>query len=366
MRFTHLAVVASTLLQVASCSLDPDGERNSAALLAGSVPEGCTGPVLGAVSPIRVGCSPVAQNLVPPSVTACSPVTISAVLLTIENGTPVIKPLGDYVLPAGVSSGIVRWTATDADGNSSFADAIIDASTYSLMAAQSLALRDRTQVLDGQGLPAPVSSVGALSVGVEARVGSINSLGGVTLQDRAHVFGYITTSESVSKQNQVTIDGPVAEHVSPTFGPAPSVAGVGQVPSTWSGIDPDQTITLAAGTHDNVRVSSRATLRLAAGRHVFASLSIEPQANVVPGDGLAEIVVVGDFTLHGSIVPAPGSWLRLTLLGSGTYTFETNFTGSVIAPNATLALGAGQQLSFVGSYYARNIEVRPDVVVRCR
>lgn len=366
MRFTRLALVASTLLG-AACSQEPQGEQSQTALATITLPDGCAGPVLGAVSPIAVGCTPVEQTLVPPTVAACSPVTLSAVLLTIENGTPAVKTLVDNVLPADVSSGIVRWTATDAAGNSTFADAVIDGDTaFAVMAGQSLALRDRSQVLDGAGRPAPVSSTGSVCVGVQARVGDIDSLGSVTLQDRAHVFGHITTSRTVSKQNLVTVDGAIVERGSPNLVPAPLVTGAGSVPSTWSSIEADRSVTLAAGTHDNVHVLSRATLRLAAGRHVFASLSIEPQAKLVPDDGLADIVVVGDFSLRGAIASAAGSWVQLTLLGNGTYTFETNFTGTVIAPNASLALGAGRQLSFVGSYYARNIEVRPDVTVRCR
>lgn len=366
MRFTRLALVASTFLGAASCSQDP-AEQTSAALISANLSESCAGPVLGAVSPIVVGCSPVDQTLTPPSVTACSPVTITAVLLTIENGTPVVKPLVDNVLPADVSSGIVRWTATDAAGNSAFADAVIDgSSSFSVMATQSLVLRDRVQVLDGAGVPTSVSSAGCVSVGVQAQVGNIDSAGGVRLQDRAHVFGHITTAGTLSKQNLATIDGPVVEHGSPILGATPSVPSVGALPSTWSSVEPDQTVTLAAGTHDNVRVSSRATLRLAPGLHVFASLSIDPHAQIVADEGAANIVVAGDFSLHGSIAPAAGSWVQLTLLGTGTYIFETNFTGTVIAPNATLVLGAGHQLSFVGSYYARDVEIRPDVVVRCR
>ncbi len=49
--------------------------------------------------------------------------------------------------------------------------------------------------------------------------------------------------------------------------------------------------------------------------------------------------------------------------GTNAVVLEANFYGLLIAPEATVRLGVGQQLSFVGQYFAKELEVRPGVEV---
>ena len=340
-----------------SCS-----DAYASASCAGTVTvEDVTPPTIEALAAIQVDCASAATVLTQPVVSDCSDVTLTAELVSGGQTTA----LSSLNLPAGTNSGFVRWTATDAFGNSTSVEQSIVVGGAALWANNQLQLRDRSSLLgaDGNAGTAYSSGDGGVQVGVQALVGDIVSVGNVFLQDRANVQGDISTSASVQQQNQVFVGGSISQTTSLNLPALPQIPAVGAVPNTWTSIEPGQSLQLAPGAHGNVSVKTGSTLILEEGQQVFASLSLEPGAVVrLLGSSPFDIVVVGNFQARGTF---EGATPKLILLSNGYITFETSFSGSVVAPEASLAFGAGQQLTFSGSYYAKNIEVRPDVTVRC-
>jgi len=62
-----------------------------------------------------------------------------------------------------------------------------------------------------------------------------------------------------------------------------------------------------------------------------------------------------------------GGQLQAITLGfaGATLTMEAPFNGTLIAPNANVAFGAGSGLAFSGSFFGRTLEVRPQSTLIC-
>ena len=57
---------------------------------------------------------------------------------------------------------------------------------------------------------------------------------------------------------------------------------------------------------------------------------------------------------------------RITLGFAGTtLSMLATFNGTLIAPNATVFFGTDTSLTFIGSFFARVLEVRPDTNLVC-
>jgi len=52
--------------------------------------------------------------------------------------------------------------------------------------------------------------------------------------------------------------------------------------------------------------------------------------------------------------------LFLGFLGAGSVVVESNFKGTIYAPNASLILGSDTSRTYQGEVTAKNIELRPD------
>ena len=94
---------------------------------------------------------------------------------------------------------------------------------------------------------------------------------------------------------------------------------------------------LAPGSYGDVSVKSRATLRLSPGTFFVNSFSIEPQATVVTDGGPVFLYIATSMNFKGAI--SAGVFDRnflVGVVGSGTVFLETPFTGTIVAPNATI------------------------------
>jgi cysteine-rich repeat protein len=238
------------------------------------------------------------------------------------------------------------------------------AAAVGLYATSSLALADRARVLDVAGDPGPVVNLGGpVSLGVEAKTGDVVSGGGVILADRAEVLGSILASGSVQTGNDTVILGPIAEGQSiaaPTLDDFafPVSPGDDDVIVPADGFEQ-----LPAGDYAALHVHPRAVLSLVAGVYKIASLILEPESALSLDTTLGSVTlhVTGDVILRG-VVPSSDAFL-LVHHGNGHVSLEAAFDGTVISPNGTISLRT-QGSPFAGSFFAKHIEVQPDVVVQ--
>ncbi len=295
--------------------------------------------------------------------------TISGVVVS-SNGVPLSPPVaiagnGEVALAVGVH--VVEWTVED-DTVSQVAQQTIQV-LPGLAAEGRFDARDRARVLTGTGAFAAVANLGSTSteLGVQAHLGDVVSVASVLLRDGTTVHGSLTTAGALTRQNQTTVTGTIQEQAELALGNLanppvdfPSDMGPGLT------LETDATQGLPPGTYGPVHVQSRASLVLAAGDYVLESLSVEPDATIVVASG-TRLFVRDALTYRGRFVDDAGvvTPTFLAYYGTSSVTLEREFRGKLFAESASLALGAGQRLSFAGQFFAKDIEVRPDVTVTC-
>jgi hypothetical protein len=266
--------------------------------------------------------------------------------------------------PPGAS--IVHWTATDRLGRTARADQLVEEQP-TLLATRSLLLRDRSAILSAVGIPSVINlgaSV-ATDLGVEARAGFVFSNADVILRDRSVVRGDVTTPGLIQRGNAVQVLGslrprtPINAGSFPDLTIAPFVAGAIDV-----ALEPGVSASRAPGAYRNVIVKSRAVLTLAPGTYSMASLQLEPEAEVrLSGPTTFRVTTL--VQLRGRFVEAVPGGISLLYSGGSAFAIERPFTGRVVAPNASVAIGAGMPLNFAGSLFARDVELRPDAKFTC-
>jgi hypothetical protein len=270
---------------------------------------------------------------------------------------------------------VVRWTATDASGNSSTLDQTIDVvARPALYARGQLAVDDSALIqLPGGGWATVVNAGGSgapqTNIGSRSDVGDVLSRAPVVLRDHGRVEGFLKTLTPVSRQSGTFIGGPLFE-----AGPVPLPAFPTLSPPAGTGVtvslEPGQSRTLAPGAYGTVIVKSHATLSLSAGAYRFASLDAEPQSvvNVSKGATPTSIyVTAGDVILRGAFVDPAGGTQDFLVgnLGSGTVWVQAPFDGAIVAPQGKIDL-APSASGYTGQFSARDIEVGPNTPVTFR
>ena len=173
-------------------------------------------------------------------------------------------------------------------------------------------------------------------VGTDTKLGNIISKSPIVIRDRSRVTGDVQSAGTVSLVNGATVSGGVRQNTPITPLQTFSWTVTFPTPGPAVNLEPDQSRVLAPGSYGDVSVKSRATLRLSPGTFFVNSFSIEPQATVVT-DG-------GPVFLHRHLDELQRRDLRRRLdrnflvgvVGSGTVFLETSFTGTIVAPNATI------------------------------
>jgi outer membrane protein assembly factor BamB len=248
----------------------------------------------------------------------------------------------------------------------------VEASTVALGAANTLKLADRVRVKEATTGLSRITSLGSAGVvtdlGADTRVGDVWSRGKLFLRSRAFVAGGVRTTVPVEKQDDTAIVG--TTDTAAQFDPTEQAGWTISVPTTTRGevqLEPDQQQSIAPGRYTNVNVKSRATLKLEPGIFIFDSLTVEPQAIVELDQSarLSEIYVLNTLSLHGGFRERLNreEFPIIGYLGTATTTVEVPYRGVIVAPDATLVLGNGSALDFVGTFLARDLEVRSEVVV---
>lgn len=128
--------------------------------------------------------------------------------------------------------------------------------------------------------------------------------------------------------------------------------------TSWHHVEPNTTLTLEPGSYGNAQI--KGVLELSSGSYDFESLSFEPGSvlKLNQNEGPVRIHVASTVTFRGVVESTSGEAPLLTIACFGTgYNFlEAPVEAVVIALNGTLVLAASE---FIGTYFAKNIEVRP-------
>jgi hypothetical protein len=242
--------------------------------------------------------------------------------------------------------------------------------TAPLFATGSLKLADRVVVLARSGGAGAVvnAGAGATELGADARTGNVWSGGVVTLRNRARVSGFVKTNATLMRQTDAAVTSGIFERAGLTFPAGPG--GVTFPPGTFNDvtIEPDKSAAINPGSFKNVSVKSRAVLSLTAGTYFFESLAIEPQGELRldKSGGAVVINVRARLAIKGAVsTPAgAGCGAFIRYIGTEATVVEVSYRGTILAPNAGLTLATVGSAGFQGVFQARDIEVRPDVVIR--
>lgn len=230
-------------------------------------------------------------------------------------------------------------------------------------------LADRAKVTGPSGLPTEIVSAGTqrAEFGADSTVvGAVFSVSDVFARERANILGRLTTEGSLTTQNNVVISGGVVENGNLTL---PGALELPVFPSTdWGSrhLEPQTRLALRPGVYGSIVVKSRATLQLEAGTYWFRSLQIEPQAVVrTSGTTPTRIFVQGDVMLKESIRHTSGKHDRLLLLSLGTQEIfvEQPWSGTLVAPNASVTLSGQNTTTHRGAVFARGVRVRAGVTL---
>jgi hypothetical protein len=338
-----------------------------------SVPPPDFAPVHDVTAAVCVAGDSVA--LMPPVATdLCTPdvVSVDGVLIS-SNGVPYNPPLAmtnhAAVLPLG--STIVEWDAKNGNNLSRSVRQTIQVSTRAPLEVRGAAsLSDRSEVRFADGREGPVLNTGRLfsQVGVQAKLGDLSSVPGVTVADRAQLgairseagiqLGNGVTTGTTTPNTQLSLPDPL--DLSSVAFPAGNQGDV----SVATGA-----VTLAPGSYGNVVVAAGQTLVLSAGSYFFVSLELFADSRVRVADITAPVALYVQSTLvdQGRIVDAndQNKPVFVGYFGTSDVVLERDFRGTLVAPHATVRAGAGSDLAFSATFTAASFELRPDAVLTC-
>jgi hypothetical protein len=244
--------------------------------------------------------------------------------------------------------------------------------TVALGAAGSLRVNDRSSVRSATNVPSLISNLGATdtNIGVGAVVGNTWTKALLTLRERATISGFLSTQGGMQPpQNQTLITGGMFSTTVPLI---PAIASWSvTVPSTSLGnrvLAPDAVLAISPGRFGAVTVNSRATLQLGAGTYFFDSLDLEPQALMAADAAVGPVLIYvqGGLIMRGRITVKNGNAGDLLLAATGTtsISLEAPFRGTLVAPNAFVALASLTGAEHIGSFFGKSIEVHQGTVVR--
>jgi hypothetical protein len=339
-----------------------------------------TPPTIQVVQPVTdTLCDPgseMATIATPTATDVCSPtVTVTGAVVSI-NGVAPSAPIpiqnGGARLPPGVS--VVEWTATDASGNVATTTQTLTV-RLAIEASRWIALDEDASVVlpNGAGF-AMIGDTGAGRVLLHtgAQSGSILSQGPVRLDDGAIVHGDVASALTVAENASAVVTGTVTENATVSLPAGRDLSGV-VFPTTNSGpvnVAHLQTLALAPGAYSVASVLPSATLVLTAGTYLFEELDLHSGAtlNLDQSGGPVSVFVHTTFLYQGQIAPiagAPGGFV-LGYAGDQPLLIGTRFlAGTLIAPNATVAISAREPDGFVGELFAKGIVVKQGSTLVC-
>ena len=229
-----------------------------------------------------------------------------------------------------------------------------------LSSAGFLVAQTKVQLDSGVIINGTVWSAGTVSMQPDVKVQAVTCTGNVLLTDRDTITT-LTTGGTITQGNgdllgtvNRTALTNVASSTSVTF-PAAS-----QTITLNSG----QSKTLSPGSYVSVTANSGATLTLLAGDYYFSTFGMESSSvlKLSPTQGATRIFIATSFTAYRPTLAsgADASRLFVEYLGTNPVVLETPFSGSIVAPRASLTVGTASSQLHRGSFTAQSIEVQPN------
>ncbi len=228
---------------------------------------------------------------------------------------------------------------------------------------EELAVNDRASVV-ANGTTAAIVNVGrgTTNLGADTWVSEVHSTAPVTLRSRAVVDGDVaigwlpfTTQDGVEVHGQVRATASTSSSVRwkvvfPTGGIEDVI------------IEPDLVREKNPGDYGAVAVKSRAQLGLTAGTYTFRSLQLEPDSTLLLDTtrGSIEVWILDAFTYRGQLVHVGGDGSRVLfgVAGDSTVVLDAPWSGAtLVAPNAKVELKSHSPTLYVGSFWARMVEL---------
>jgi hypothetical protein len=285
-----------------------------------------------------------------------------------KNGTPLSPPIavtnGQVSLPAG--SYVVQWTGSDGINTSS---PVLQTVTVlpKIQTADTFILDDSAFIKDSSGQPGLIlnSGNGITRVGVAATSGSITSYAAVDVRNQAKVTGNVTSHGLVTAPPG-TVTGTITQNAAVVLPGLPALPAF-PPPSGGNITVNNTTQTLTPGSYPTVTLNSGATLIMTAGDFYFQNLFINSNVNVkVQVTPNTRVFVQNQFTFSSPFVNSGGT-LQPILLGfaGANLVVQTTFSGTLLAPNAFVTFGIGAGINYLGSFYAKSIEVRNNSTLTC-
>ena len=235
-----------------------------------------------------------------------------------------------------------------------------------LAANQELLVNDRVNVVAGGMTTIVNMGTAQTNLGVDSRTGDVWSVAPLVLRDRATVAGTAFVSSTVTAAPSAVLANPVQNRdiVSSQDGIEWTVT----IPTSTgdASLEPGQTRTLVPGSYGNASIKSSATLTLAPGIFFLRTLTLEPGAKLSVS-GKTVVYVTDGFTHRGTILGndvSPGR-LMVVYLGANFAPVESQFVGTIVAPNAKVSL-ASIALPYQGAFLAKAIEVHQGARVEHR
>jgi hypothetical protein len=209
---------------------------------------------------------------------------------------------------------------------------------------------------------ASIVSGGEVIVGGESSVGNVFAAGRTLLGGRSVIEGAAATGAALERQQGAKVLGTARDGaVFRTHSLAWHVQFAASAQDAL--LSPNEVRTLSPGDYGKVVVPSGAALTLAPGRYRFAALEVATGGTLALGAGETVIHVHASLVHRGETRLSGSASVVLGYFGSAAAVLDASFEGTVIAPNATLQLGAVRNSRFVGAFFARSVEVQPSSIV---
>ncbi len=261
--------------------------------------------------------------------------------------------------------------------------------TVALLAKELLLLNDRASCVSLNGTYCPIASYnsdfsGAFGVGlgVKAKVGNVFSAKPVLLRDRAFVHGNLETANTIIKQSStIKVAGSIIEHSPHENSTKQAYDNFFENTFDWN-LDFEINNTRVLNSGENLtsgllsynfrkvdfNFNSGSSLILnVPGEFYAGALKFQKDSKLIPQTNGSVIFYVGnDFQWNGTIVAddmvSAAHHFMIYYYGTNPVYIQTEFAGTIIAPNAKVIVGQVGK-NFYGAIYAKSIVVHQDTKV---
>ena len=202
------------------------------------------------------------------------------------------------------------------------------------------------------------ASTGALSIDTDGNIAdSIWSVGPVTLRDRTVVAGNATSGGTVSAINGATVSGTTTQNT--TVQTRTVTISVNFPTSTNNQTVATDLGTLAPGAYGTFNFNSGGAVTFSAGTYFFQGLSFNSGSTIRINSSAGSVFIYVMSTLAfqratQTLVGGNANALRIVCFGSGTVFMQMAFTGTVVAPAATLNF-QGSSITYSGAFFGLSI-----------